>query len=214
MSRPIPSSSNFVQDISRRLHNDLVIKISKKIQISAPSKSALPKHQPNTKSCDVIFPQSNNIAAPATLVPPAQPDLVRTKLDLLGNAVIVRGTNEKRRILDEYKQKFGKNYDDLIVSKKKGKITDDPPMLTCTTRMRPSLVKWYWVSELTILNIITTVIKEHCLTPTELKTIHLFDKSISIMVPKVSRWLKIDFYPLREPRYNYEQQECINTRQV
>jgi hypothetical protein len=111
------------------LHNNLVIKIPKKIQISAPSKSAFPKHQPKTKSADVIFPQLNNITAPATLVPPAQPDPVRTKLNVLGDAVNVRGMNEKRRILDGYEQKFGKNYDNLIVSKKKGKITDDPPML-------------------------------------------------------------------------------------
>jgi hypothetical protein len=95
---------------------------------------------------------------------------------LLGNAVIVRGTNEKRHILEEYKQKFGKNYNDSIVSKKKGKITDDPPMLTRTTRMRPSLDKWYRVSELTILNFITTVVKEHCVTPSKLKTIQLLDK--------------------------------------
>ena len=84
------------------MHNDLVIKISKKIQTSAPSKSALPKHQPKTKPGDVIFPQSNNIPAPATSVPLVQPDPVRTILDLLGNAVVVKGTNEKRRILDEY----------------------------------------------------------------------------------------------------------------
>jgi hypothetical protein len=31
------------------------------------------------------------------------------------------------------------------------------------------------------------------------------------MIPKVSRWLRINFSPLLEPRYNYEQQEHINT---
>ena len=184
------------------MHNDLVIKIPKKIHTSATSKSALPKYQPKNKPGDVIFPRLNSIPAPATSVPPVQLDPVRTEPEPLDDAVIVRGMNEKRRILDEYEQKFRKNYDDLIVSKKKGKITDDPPMLTGTTRMRPSLDKWYWVSELTILNVITTVIKEHCLTPTELKTIRLLDKNFSIIVLKVTRWLKIDFYPLCEPRYN------------
>ena len=214
MSCPIPSSSNFVQDISRILHNDLVIKIPKKIQTSAPSKSALPEHQPKTKPGDVIFPWSKNIPAPATSVPPVQPNPDRTELGLLCNAVIARGSNEKWPILDEYKQKFGKNYSNSIVSKKKGKITDDPPMLTRTTHMRPSLDKWYWVSDLTILNVIRTVIKEHCLRPTKLKTIRLLDKNFSIIVPKVAHWLKIDFYPLCEPRYNYKQQECIDTQQV
>ena len=28
------------------------------------------------------------------------------------------------------------------------------------------------------------------------------------------RWLKVDLYPLREPRYNYQQHKCINTRQA
>ena len=181
------------------MHNDLVIKIPKKIQTSAPSKSALPEHQPKTKPGDVIFPRSKNIPAPATLVPPTQPNPVRTELVLLGNAVVVRGTNEKRPILDEYKQKFGKSYDNSIVSKKKGKITDDPPMLTRTTCMRPSLDKWYRVSDLTILNVIRTVINEHCLTSSQLKTICLLDKSFSIMVPKVTHWLKIDFYPFCKP---------------
>ncbi len=34
------------------------------------------------------------------------------------------------------------------------------------------------------------------------------------MIPKVSRWLQINFSPLLEPRYNYEQQEHIDTSRV
>jgi hypothetical protein len=34
------------------------------------------------------------------------------------------------------------------------------------------------------------------------------------MIPKVSRWLQINFSPLLEPRYNYKQQEHINTSWV
>jgi hypothetical protein len=34
------------------------------------------------------------------------------------------------------------------------------------------------------------------------------------MIPKVSRWLQIDFSPLLEPCYNYKQQEHINTSRV
>jgi hypothetical protein len=213
VSHPIPSSSNFVQDISRRLHNDLVIKFPKKIHTSTPSESALHEHQSKIKPGNVIIPRLDNIPPPASSAPLVQSDPVWTKLDLLSDAIIVKGTNEKRCILDKYEQKYRRNYDDLIVSKKKGKTTEDPTLL-CTTRMRLSLDKWYRVSELTIPNIITTVIKEHCLTPTELKAIHLLNKNISNMVPKVTCWLKIDFYLLREPRYNYEQQECIDTQQV
>ena len=63
VSHPIPSSSNFVQDVSRRLHNDLVIKIPKKIQTSAPSKSALHEHQSKIKPGDVIVPCLNNLTS-------------------------------------------------------------------------------------------------------------------------------------------------------
>ncbi len=34
------------------------------------------------------------------------------------------------------------------------------------------------------------------------------------MIPKVSRWLQINFSPLLEPRYNYKQQEHIDTSRV
>ena len=46
----------------------------------------------------VSFP-NQTIPAPATSVPPVQPDPVRTKLDLLGDVVIIREMNEKRHIL-------------------------------------------------------------------------------------------------------------------
>ncbi len=71
--------------------------------------------------------------------------------------------------------------------------------------MRSSFDKWYRVLELMIVNVITTVIKEHHLTPTKLNSICLLDKNVSTMVPKVMWWLNVDFYPLREPQYNYEQ---------
>jgi hypothetical protein len=34
------------------------------------------------------------------------------------------------------------------------------------------------------------------------------------MIPKIIRWLKIDFSLLRKPRYNYEKQEHINPHRV
>ena len=35
-------------------------------------------------------------------------------------------------------------------------------------------------------------------------------KEFASLVPKIARWLTVDFSPLRKPRYNYEQQEQIN----
>ncbi len=47
-----------------------------------------------------------------------------------------------------------------------------------------------------------------------LKNLHLINKSFSLMIPKVSRWLQVNFSPLLEPHYNSEQQEHTNTSWV
>ncbi len=74
------------------------------------------------------------------------------------NSIIVQGTREKKRILTAYQEKFGSEYPELIVTRKKGKISDDTS-LHCA-RMRPSLDKWYQVGDLDLYNVITTIIKE------------------------------------------------------
>ena len=74
------------------------------------------------------------------------------------NDILAQGTKQTRRILQEYKKAFGTNHSDSIVTKKKGKhsnIDHDWPIIC----MRPSITKYYRVEELTIYNIITTVIK-------------------------------------------------------
>ncbi len=58
------------------------------------------------------------------------------------------------------------------------------------------------------------VIKEHQLSSHDLKNLHLINKSFSMMIPKVSRLLRIDFSPLLESGYNCKQQEHIDTSQV
>jgi hypothetical protein len=57
-----------------------------------------------------------------------------------------------------YQEKFGSEYPELIITRKKGKISDETS-LHCA-RMRPSLDKWYQVGDLHVYNIITTIIKE------------------------------------------------------
>jgi hypothetical protein len=120
-----------------------------------------------------------------------------TEPNALDKAIIVRGTTEKKPILDAFEEHFGSDFVHSIVSKKKGKIEQDPEY-NCS-RMKPSLSKWYRVSNLSKLNVITTVIKEHHLLPCNLKTIHLLNKTFSIMIPKVLKWVHIDFHPLQEP---------------
>ncbi len=74
------------------------------------------------------------------------------------NSIIVQGTNKKKRILMAYQDEFGSEYPKLIVTRKKGKVSDDSS-LDCAC-MRPSLDKWYQGGDLHLYNVITTIIKE------------------------------------------------------
>jgi hypothetical protein len=57
------------------------------------------------------------------------------------NSIIVKGMREKKRILMAYQEKFRSEYPESIVTRKKGKISNNTS-LHCA-RMRPSLDKWY-----------------------------------------------------------------------
>ncbi len=72
--------------------------------------------------------------------------------------------------------------------------------------MRPSLDKWY------LYNVITTIIKECQVTfsKEDLANLRLVNKDYGAIVPKVIRWLRIDFTPLRKPWLGYKNQECID----
>jgi hypothetical protein len=138
--------------------------------------------------------------------------IVSAETSTLDEAIIVRGTKEKKRILDAYEEHFGQDYDHSIVSKKKCKIEQDPNLnYSC---LKPALDKWYRVSELSILNVIMTVVKEHHLSSWDLKNLWLINTSFSTMIPKVLRWLQTNFSPLLEPCYYYKQQEHIDTSRV
>ena len=82
--------------------------------------------------------------------------------------------------------------------------------------MQPSLDKWYLVADLHLYNVITTVIKE-CRTSfsrEDLASLRLVNKDFADIVPKVIRWLRVDFSALRNPRLGYEQQDHIDPHQV
>ena len=81
--------------------------------------------------------------------------------------------------------------------------------------MRPALNKYYRIEEVTFHNVIAIVMRDYAtFSPDELKAIRLLDKDFSIFVPKVLHWLKVDFSPLREPRYHYQDQTMIDPRRV
>jgi hypothetical protein len=81
--------------------------------------------------------------------------------------------------------------------------------------MKPSSDKYYRVKELTIYNVITIVIQEYtAFSKKELSHLRLINKYFLMMLPKLKRWLKIDFSLLRKPRLNYENQTHINLHRV
>jgi hypothetical protein len=127
--------------------------------------------------------------------------------------VIVTGTKHNILILQEYKREFGSDNPDSIVTRKKGKkshnwINNTP---AC---MSPSVKKYYWVQELTLYNIITTVIKEYwdSFDFTDLNNLSMVNGDFSIMIPNTIRWLQLDFSPLQKPRYNLESQNKISSK--
>jgi hypothetical protein len=148
---------SFEQVLSNKLHSTLVIqptaskKISAALLSSTLAKPAEPLHQPSpTDANDVnskivtLLHTSNSVTASHDM--------------LSNNSIIVKGTHEKKCILTAYQEKFGSKYHESIVTRKKGKISDDKSFHR--TRMRPSLNKWYQVGDLHLYNVITTIIKE------------------------------------------------------
>ena len=125
------------------------------------------------------------------------------------------GTTEKKRILDKYQAQYGSNYQDSIVTKKKGKPSVDVSGLE-RSRMRPSIDKWYRVEDLHLYNVITTIIKEcrTTLSDQDIFNLRLVNKEFASIIPKVCRWLRLDFTSLQEPHYNYESQGCIDPHRV
>jgi hypothetical protein len=168
LARPLPASKIFVQDISIRLHYNLVIKASHKKVLSAATSTQSNRKVHPARDVDIF----NALQWKSGLLrsrPQQTSDLptVSAETNTLDDAIFVKGTKEKKHILDAYKEHFGQNFYHWIVSKKKSKIELDPTLdYPC---MKPALDKWYHVSELLILNVITMMITEHHLSFHDLK---------------------------------------------
>jgi hypothetical protein len=131
---------------------------------------------------------------------------------------IVAGTREKRHILGAYEEQFGSGYPDSITTTKKGKqvsyAASDSQLLN--KRMRPSKGKYYRVETLELHCVIATLLKDfrQDFQLQDLHNLRLVCKTFASMIPKIIRWLKIDFSLLCKPRYNYEKQERIDPYRV
>jgi hypothetical protein len=131
---------SFEQVLSNKLHSTLVIgstaskKISTASLLSTLAKPAeLLQQSSPTDTSDVnskiitLLHIGNSVTASHDM--------------LSNNSFIVKGTREKKCILVAYQEKIGSEYPELVVTRKKGKISNDTS-LHCT-RMRPRLDKWY-----------------------------------------------------------------------
>jgi hypothetical protein len=200
---------SFEQVLSNKLHSTLVIqptaskKISTALLLSTLAKPAEPLHQPSPTDASEV---NSKIV---TLLHTS--DSVTASHDMSSNnSIIIKGTCEKKRILMAYQKKIGSEYPELIVTRKKGKIFKDSS-LHCA-HMRPSLDKWYQGRDLHLYNIITTIIKECRISflKEDISNLCLVNKDFAIKVPKVLRWLRVNFTPLQVPCLGYEQQDHIN----
>jgi hypothetical protein len=200
---------SFEQVLSNKLHSTLVVqptaskKISTALLSSTLAKPAEPLHQPSpTDTYDINYKI-------VTLLHTSNSVTVSHDMSS-NNSIIVKGTHEKKRILMAYQEKIASKYPELIITRKKGKISDDTSLHHA--RMRPSLDKWYQVGDLHLYNLITTIIKE-CrvsFSKEDISNLHLANKDFAYIVPKVLRWLQVDLTLLRDPHLGYEQQDHIN----
>jgi hypothetical protein len=147
-----------MQDISNRLHNNLVIKVSHKKVLSTATSTQSNRKVHSARNTD-IFNALQLKSDSLHSRPQRMSDLpiVLTETNTLDEAIIVKGTKTKKLILDVYEECFGQDFNHSIVSKKKGKIKLDPNLdFPC---MKSALDKWCRVSELLILNVITMVVR-------------------------------------------------------
>ncbi len=213
MVRPVRSTSiSFEQVLSNKLHSSLVIPsiVSKKQPIiSGPSTSSTMTFSPRSTPPDITELQFG------ALIRDIEAKSSSTSASTCIEPTIQWGTNKKKSILDRYQAQYGSEYPDLIVTKRKGKTSDDN-FFPERSRMRPSLDKWYRVKKLYLYNVITTIIKEcrASLSDQDLFNLSLVNKNFSNIIPKACCWLRLDFTPLREPHYFYESQERIDPHRV
>jgi hypothetical protein len=78
--------------------------------------------------------------------------------------------------------------------------------------MKPSTNKYYRFKDSTIYNVITIVIQEYtAFSKNELLSIRLINTDFAKMIPKLKRWLQIDFSTLLKLRLNYKSQMQIES---
>ena len=141
---------------------------------------------------------------------------------------LFHGTREKKHILDEYQKQYGGDSPESIITAKKGKISDlkstctEPTVATRKgivrdgVRMKISRDKYYRVDDVDIYSVISTVLREHMqsFTQRDLAALACTNWDFAKFIPKVRRWLTVNFSPLLEPRLDYEAQQTIDPHRI
>ena len=220
--RPFQEVETFDRNVSDKIHKNLVttrLHSSSKGKPEVKARSHMIMSDSKTLirpliTNDVIVAKMNAKTNSFSIVTTTTLAISREAND---DATIVSGTREKRRILKAYKTKFGTGYLDSIVTRKKGKLIATSLSLSHPTRrMRPSKDKFYRVDILELHSVIATIIKEFRVdfTAQDICNLCLVCKDFASLIPKLTRWLTVDFSLLREPWYDYEQQEQIDSHRV
>ena len=124
---------------------------------------------------------------------------------------LVKGTVEKRSILEAYEQTFNPDPSTSIVARKKGKT--DVSSNSCV-RMRISSNRYYRVDELTLYNVMAPLIVSNFLDHGQLDSLSMTCKLLRSVIPKVLYWSTLEFSSLLEPRLDYNNQTMIDQKRV
>jgi hypothetical protein len=151
LEHPFLQPSSFEQEVSNKLHSNLVI------QKQPPKLAPKAIHTfPLPASCSIIAAMNaHTVAQAAPFIPHRLPVLAS-----ISDQITIKGSKEKRRILDTFEKEFGSNKPNSIITRKKGKHKYSLP-LDPQNCMRPSLNKYYRVEESTLHNVMTLVLKEY-----------------------------------------------------
>ncbi len=203
----------FDWNVSNKIHKNLVARLR-----SSKNKSLVLAHLTSDNKKPIRPLLTNDVIVAA----------MNAKTDILSKVVtpvipweadydltIVSGAGEKWRILKVYKEKIGSEYPDSLVTSKKGKLVSTM-LVSQSTRMRPSKDKFYQVDVLELHSFIATILKELFVefTVQDFHNLCLVCKDFASLVPKITRWLTVDFSLRREPSYNYERQELIDPHPI
>ena len=80
--------------------------------------------------------------------------------------------------------------------------------------LKPSLYGQYWVKNFYLHHVVILLIKEGWFSLNDHRSFALLGVDFWHMVPEVLQLMTIDFSPLREPRFNYDQQTELEQHRI